>query len=247
MTALAGALDWQAQSAQTLRYYGAFPFDTFGAQNIDITSQVGPNDQALLIYVVQNVGFTGLPVGLLVQGNTPQMFFSGETLVADQASGVLPFAGAMITGISGQTATLIVSNATTGPVHVQGTLYVFALTTLPVVTPVVKNQYIGQGATTGQVTIGASSTGTLLAAPGEGTYYRIKHIGFTTVAAPASANRVQVRALTTHAVLFSFVLTATANQTLSFPFDFQWSDGIEVNNPIASALPMSCIYEVWNA
>lgn len=244
---IGGNLDYGGQAAQSARFLTALAVDTVGAQTFDISSLIGPQDQALLVYWVASLGFTGLPCGVIAETVSPQVFFSGHTQLADGGQAILPYQGAVElypTDIGGQ---IVVDNIGPGAIHIVGTLFVSAIVGPPYTIPIIRRPYIGAGSTTGQVTIGASSTGTLLAAPSSGTYYRIKSITFTSVAAPASANRVQFRRLTTHDVLWNAIITTAANQQFQWFMDQELDDGIEVVNPIASGLPITCTFETWPA
>lgn len=241
-----GAQDFQGQVAQSLRFVNSYHFDANAVATIDITADVFVNDEGLFIYYAADAGFAGDAVGVRVRSTAPAIKFCDYTLLLDGANISVPFAGSVVSGVPGSTALIDVESANPLVNDVQGTLYVFAYTGPPVTLPATRRQYIGGGAASGQVTITASSTQPLIAAPQLGTYYRIKSLGFTTVAAPPAAGRISVRNLTNHLILWSFVVPALANQTFTWTGDWETDDGLEVANGLTAGAPMTCMYEIWN-
>lgn len=244
---IGGNLDYGGQAAQSARFLAALAVDTVGSQSFDISSLIGPQDQALLVYWVATAPFTGLPCGVIAQTNAPPVFFSGHTQLADGGQAVMPFQGAVMLYPVNIGGTIIVDNIGPGAIHIVGTLFVSAIVGPPYTIPVTRRPYIGQGLGNGQVTALASSVTTILAAPSSGLYYRIKAITISSIAAPASANRVQLRDTATHTVFYVFVVTAVANFYDKWWTDYEMDAGIEVNNPIASGLVFTVAYELWQA
>lgn len=242
-----GALDWQAQIAQTLRLIKTATPTITTPQSIDITSVVGPNAQGLTMFWVAALANTGQACAVQVGDGLNDVAFNSLAELPDGGVLTVPFFGSIFTLGGGHTATVTVQRLSGDPSPLNGTLYIFENTAPVTVIPTTRRDQIGQGQTTGQVNIAGSSTQTLLAAPPTGMYYRIKGIGWTTVAAPASTNRVQVQRLSSGDTLFSFVVTAVANQTINNFFDIELDEGIKVNNAVTSTLPMTCMYELWRA
>lgn len=246
MVALPGNVDFMGQSAQTLRFVGALAVDTVGSQNIDISALLAPNDQALLFYWVANLGFTGLPCGVLVQTNSPTIFFTGHTQLADGAQATLPFSGTLAVGDLNAGATVIVDNIGPGAIHIQGTLYTFAFTAPPIVLPVIRRPFIGAGAVVNH-TVTTATTQTVLAAPSAGTYYRLKSLNWSLNVAPAAATKVIWQALSTGLPIASTTAVVAASDWRQITLDLEWDDGVTVNNQTSVNVPCEIAYEVWPA
>lgn len=240
-----GALDWQRQTAQTLRLIDTAALTITTPQAVNVTSLVGPNAQGLVLFWVASLASTGQGVVVQVEDQLNGVSFNTPANLPDGGTLTVPFYGSIFLQGGGHVAQINVSRLVGDPSPLNGTLYVFEATAPVTVIPTIRRDQIGFGVSSGQVTIGASSTTTLLAAPPTGSYYRLKFFTFTTIAAPASANRVQVKGLTSGSILFDFVVTATANQMFTCSLDWQTDDGVSVTNPIASGLPCTMMAEQW--
>lgn len=243
---IGGNLDYGGQAAQSARFLGALAVDTVGSQSFDISSLIGPQDQALLVYWVATAPFTGLPCGVICQTNAPPIFFSGHTQLADGGQAVMPFQGAVMLYPVNIGGTIIVDNIGPGPVHIVGTLFVSAIVGPPYTLPITRRPYIGQGLGV-SVAATAAATTTILPTPSAGTYYRLKFITLSSIAAPAAANRINLRGTVTHVTFMNIVVTAVANYFFSTPLDWETDEGVEFVNPIASAIPTTIAYELWQA
>lgn len=244
---LGGNLDYGGQAAQSARFLTALAVDTVGAQTFDISALIGPQDQALLVYWVASLGFTGLPCGVIAQTVSPQVFFSGHTQLADGGQAILPYQGAVElypTDIGGQ---IVVDNIGPGPIHIVGTLFVSAIVGPPYTIPIVRRPYIGQGLTTGNVTVTAGLTSTVLPAPSAGTYYRLKLFTWSLNVAPAAATKFIWQRLSDGAQVLSTSVPVAASQQSAVAMDLEWDDGIKALNQTSVNIPCNILYELWQA
>lgn len=242
-----GALDWQAQSAQTFRLISTSNLTITTPQVVNVTSLVGPNAQGLTCFWVAALASAGQGVTIQVGDQLNGVAFNSPAGVADGGTLTVPFYGSIFQQGGGHLAQIVVSRLTGDPSPLNGTLYVFECTAPVTVIPTIRRDAIGQGLSTGQVTIAASSTQTLLANPPDGHYYRIKGVGWSTVAAAGSAGRVSVQGLNSGLALFQFVITTAVQQDKNFFFDIELDEGIRIVNGVTSGIPMTCMYELWSA
>lgn len=221
--------------------------DTVGAQTVDLSPFISANDQALLVYWIAGLGFGGLPCGVLVETITPQAFFTGHTQIPDQGQALLPFAGnlALISGGAG--AQIVIDNIGPGAIHISGSLFIFALGTLPLTIPVQRRFYIGAGKATGNVGVAAGATGTILAAPSAGLYYRLKLLSIRLTAAPAAAGFAVFQRLSDNVIMHEWSTSLAVGQSLHIPLDLEWDDGVALNNASGVAAGGAILYEVWQA
>lgn len=244
---LPGNIDYQGQSAQSVRFLGGLAVDTVGSQAIDISNLIAPSDQALLFYWVAVAPFTGLPLGVLCKTNAPPIFFTGETQIPDGGQAIMPFQGQMVLNPVNIGATVLVDNIAGGGLHVAGTLFAFALTAPAYVLPITKGVLIGQGQTTGNIGCAAASITTVLATPLAGQYYRIKLLTFRLTAAPAAAANITWQTLLTAALMTQFICTVAASQSQTIAMDMEWHDGIRLNNGSNVLIGATILYELWQA
>lgn len=247
MTFLGGAPDFQAQTAQSLRLIKIIDVDTFGSQNVDLSDLIAPNDQALLCYWVGASGFGGLPCGVIAQTIAPPIFFTGHTQVADQGQALLPFAGNLTTTGAGTGAQLIIDNIGPGAIHILGTMYVFGVTTLPLIIPVVRRFYIGEGRSSGAVNVLTANTTTILAAPSSGLYYRIKCLSVRIAAAPAASARISWNGGAAVAAFVEHQCTVVAGQTFNVAMDWETESLISLTNNTSVTISGCIAYELWQA
>lgn len=246
MTLLSGAPDFQAQTAQSLRFVGNFAVNVLISQSFDLSDLVTPNDQAILVFWQASAASTGFNLNVLVTSNLPQNFFTGASVIADQGQALFPFPGQLVTGPINSGLSLVVGADGPPFVITTGDVFVFAVTSNVYTTPVIRRALIGIGNTAnGNVLAGATTA--ILGPPTIGTYFRIKHLSAFTLAAPAAAARVSFLNTLTAGILLSAPFAAAVNQSINEPLDVQWDQGISVTNNTSVTVTTAIVYERWQS
>lgn len=244
---IGGNLDFGGQASQGTRFLTALAVDTVGAQSFDISSLVGPQDLALLVYWVGTAPFSGLPCGVIAQTNAPPIFFSGHTQLQDGGQAILPFMGAVMLYPVNIGGTIIVDNIGPGPIHIVGTLFVLALTSPPYAIPVVRGVYGGVGHNSGLISVAGGATTTIVPDPSSGTYYRIKCLNWSGFVAPAAVAGIQFERTDDFTVIWEGARAVVAVQGESTNPDMHLPAGIRVHNFSSQAVFITIMYEIWQA
>lgn len=242
---LPGANDFSAQVAGTIGLIDKISVSLTLPQAFDLTSVLLTNAYGVLVVWQADpsqIGQTilvGLDAG---EGSSP---LGQQTLLQDAGEVLIPFPSAIVTADSAATCSISLQRPSGAPNPTIGILTVFAVMAPTLVIPHIRRQWIGKGQTTGQGTAAGSGVTTILAFPPPGTYYRIKSLTVGATAAPSSANRLQLRNLTTHDVITFFQVTTTANYKDTWNTDWETDDGLELNNPVTSGIVYALAYELW--
>jgi hypothetical protein len=247
MTAVPGNLDWQSQTAQTLRlidtgHVVANPTDTQ-----DITALVGPNAQGLVFFWVAALASVGQGITLQVVAQPDDVTFNTLAAIPDGGTLTVPFYGSIFRQGTGATAAVNVSTLTGDPTPLTGTLYTFEATGPVTVIPTIRRDVIGRGVASGPLNIGAAATGTLIAAPPSGSYYRLKMVTIRSSAALAAVAPAQVQQLTSGTAFAQVEFTTATGQTFILPFDLQMDDGVKIQNQTSVTIVATAAYEIWRA
>ena len=241
----AGAPDFQGQNAETTTPMGALAVNTAGPQTFDITSSVQPHLQGILLFWSAAFGSAGEAVVVTVEQTTNATVFRGPSLVRDGGFLMVPFEGRLITDVIGNALQVIADVPTGGASPLVGTLTVVGLTHTPLVLPGAPAQLVGFTTVTGNVTVLAGATTTILAAPQAGTYYRVKLLSYITSVTPAGGLALQWSTLNGGVTFANFTSVATLRDSGVLACDFILNDGVTFRNATAVTYQGTIIAEQW--
>lgn len=233
------------QSAQSLRFISSTTVNTNISQLIPIDTLTAPQDQGLCIFWAGTGIYTGFPVTVGLQSLGTFNFAYADIQIASGNFGIFPYNGQMVTqGLTGVVNVIAFPTSGIGT-PLTGILTVFGITGPPVVIPYQKRDYIGQGTTTGNKTVNAGTTATVLAPPLDGTYYRIKALGWSLNVAPAAATKLIWQDSLSGAVILGTSVPVAASQMNVITLDIEWNSGIAANNQTSLNIPCSILFETW--
>lgn len=241
-----GFPDGTLRQASSVDFLGAQAINTNGTQNIDITALILPSHVGLLFVWVASLAYLGGGVVVSVDASLNSVRLVPATLIGDGGETTEPFPGIYITDNAGNTCTLNVSLPAGTPGPALGNLLVFGVNATPLSIPSIRQSQIGRGKTTGAVTVAATSTVTVLAAPAAGTYYRIKLMSWRSNTGGASIQPILFIALGTGAVLGPTEITTAGGLFVNIACDFEWEDGIQVLNNSSTGISVAIVYELWS-
>lgn len=243
MTAVGNA-DWLKQVAASSTFLTDIAVNTGGTQSVSLTAFMQPNFLGLLVYWSSNGVPSsgpvriGLTVGVL-NGNTPDVHD-----VRDNTFDVFSFPGAIATQ-PGVTVVINIQPSGYGNNPVQGDLLIFGISAPPQVVTQTKRGNIGLGNISGNVLVATGTNVTILAAPDPANYYRIKLLCTGLVTTPAANNPYNWQRLSDAAVIFSRRSTGAGGDNAEVTCDFEWDDGITLNNASGASINAQITYERW--
>lgn len=244
---LAGSPDFQAQIAPTITPLGTFNVNTGGVQTFDISSLLLPYHQALAVYWLASPASVLEPVLAAITSNFDAVPLLPFTLIADGGNVVCAIPAAFFLDQASTVINLTASPPAGGASPILGTLVVVGLSSPPVVIPTERRQYIGTGNTTDLIVTAGGANATILAAPRQGQYYRIKSIQLTVTGAPVANTSVTIRKLSDLTAFLFWRVAGTGNDELYVSMDMEWDDGLQCHNSLGVNCNVIVLYEIWNS
>lgn len=187
---LGGTLDFQGQSAQSLRFLESIAVNTNLAQNANIDTLLAPMDQGIVLFWLASGAYLGNPITVFSQGSAAGALFSNESRIQSGRFISVPMLGQVAVSALVTPITLVIQRPADQIGPALGTLLVFAQTAPVDVNAVKRWDDLGHGFPNPTTNAAATTTATILAPPAAGTYYRIKSVSWWTLTAPAANQRV---------------------------------------------------------
>lgn len=242
----AGFPDFLQKGASPIDFLGSFDVNTGGTQAFDITSVISQAHSGLLVVWTASLAYLGGSIDINVGANLNALLMVPDSVIADGDTLIVPFAGIYITANAGNTCTMqaILPSGFAGPAT--GKILLFGINDTPLFVPAIRRHLIGRGNTTGNIGVAAATTATVLGAPRQGQYYRIKMLSFRITAAPAAVANITWVETGTLALIHQFICTVAASQHQTLSVDFEWDGGIALNNGSNAVLGATVVYEIWS-
>lgn len=244
---IAGSPDWQRQAVGTATPIATIAVNTAGAQTTDITALLLPYHCALQLFWAASAGGGGGPVLVEVVTGSGVITPLDFTQIQDGGAVVTPLAARVITDNAAETLLVTAGPVVGGPSPVVGTLLVYAYSVPPLVVVTRRLNFEGLGFSSGSVSVLAGATTPVLPVPPTGTYWRVKYMSYHFLAAPVASSRAQFQGTGSGTAITFNRFQALADAGLDVPVDFQWNDGISLQNNTAQTAAAVIVAELWPA
>lgn len=239
-----GAPDFQIQNGPTQTLLGTIAVNVGGGiQTLDLTPFLQPMHMALqLVWVWDGVSLNFRVDTQVVDPGNNCTFLDWSTLDTGQhVSCYIP--GQYVLQGGAQAVKVNVTAHNTAP-NAVGTLFVFATTQSPVVTP--QHRGADQGQLHGDGTVNVLATSQAIVLPGvQGYYYRIRTLSMNYAAVPAAAARCSWVDPSTAQAFYHRIMPAAANSNWDLAVDITTRSGLSFSNQLSITVATIVGYELW--